>query len=120
MTLLSKCIHVIYGYELGRKDVSLQRFKYVAYYIDGGKERKKIQLVTSQVQLCDFMKDFIKRHEKMFIMSKWLDGRTSVLEYENIHLPLVLSYQWLIFMRTTPFNRKMRFKSNIITQSGST
>jgi hypothetical protein len=49
MTLLRKCIHVSDEYELGRKEVSLQRFKYVTYDIDGGQERKKIQLVTSQV-----------------------------------------------------------------------
>jgi hypothetical protein len=60
MELLSKCIHVNDEYELGRKEVSLQIFKYVTYDIDGGKERKKIQLVTSQVRVCDFMKDFIK------------------------------------------------------------
>jgi hypothetical protein len=49
MELLSKCIHVSDEYELGRKEVSLQIFKYVTYDIDGGKERKNIQLVTSQV-----------------------------------------------------------------------
>jgi hypothetical protein len=42
-------IHVSDEYELGRKEVALQRFKYVAYDIDGGYERKNIQLVTSQV-----------------------------------------------------------------------
>jgi hypothetical protein len=47
-------------YELGKKQVSLQIFKYVAYDIDGGQERKKIQLVTSQIRVCDFMKEFIK------------------------------------------------------------
>jgi DNA polymerase II large subunit len=49
MTLLRKCIHVSDEYELGRKEVTLQRFKYVTYDIDGGQERKNIQLVTSQV-----------------------------------------------------------------------
>jgi hypothetical protein len=43
MALLSKCIHVSDAYELGRKVVSLQILKYVAYDIDGGYERKKIQ-----------------------------------------------------------------------------
>jgi hypothetical protein len=61
MTLLSKCIHVSNEYELGRNKVSLQSFKYVTYDIDGGQERKKIQLVTSQVRFCDFMKDFIEK-----------------------------------------------------------
>ena len=36
-------------HELGRHEVNLQSFKYVMYDIDGGNERKKIQLVTSQV-----------------------------------------------------------------------
>jgi hypothetical protein len=49
MKLLRKCIHVSNEYELGRKEVALQIFKYVAYDIDGGQERKKIQLVNSQV-----------------------------------------------------------------------
>jgi hypothetical protein len=61
MTLLRKCIHVSDEYELGRKEVSLQSFKYVTYDIDGGQERKKIQLVTSQVRVCDFMKDFVEK-----------------------------------------------------------
>jgi hypothetical protein len=61
MTLLSKCIHVSDEYELGRKEVSLQIFKYVTYDIDGGQERKNIQLVTSQLRVCDFMKDFVKK-----------------------------------------------------------
>ena len=61
MALLIKCIHVSDEYELGRKEASLQTFKYVAYDIDGGRERKKIQLVTSQVWVCDFMKDFIEK-----------------------------------------------------------
>jgi hypothetical protein len=60
MKLLRKCIHVSDEYELGRKEVTLQRFKYVACDIDGGEERKNIQLVTSQVRVCDFMEDFIK------------------------------------------------------------
>jgi hypothetical protein len=47
MTLLRKCIHVSDKYEFGRKEVSLQSFKYVTYDIDGGRESKKIQLVTS-------------------------------------------------------------------------
>jgi hypothetical protein len=47
MELLNKGIHLSDEYELGRKDVSLQIFKYVAYDIDGGQERKNIQLVTS-------------------------------------------------------------------------
>jgi hypothetical protein len=49
MKLFIKFIHVGDGYELGRKEVTLHRFKYVTYDIDGGQERKKIQLVTSQV-----------------------------------------------------------------------
>jgi hypothetical protein len=49
MELLRKSIHLSDEYELGRKEVSLKRFKYAAYDIDGGKKRKKIQLVTSQV-----------------------------------------------------------------------
>jgi hypothetical protein len=40
MTLLRKCIHVRNEYELGRKEISLQRLKYVAYDIDGGQENK--------------------------------------------------------------------------------
>jgi dTDP-D-glucose 4,6-dehydratase len=64
MTLLRKCIHVSNEYELGRKDVSLQSFKYVTYDIGGGQERKHIQLVTSQVQVCDFMKDFIEKTQQ--------------------------------------------------------
>jgi hypothetical protein len=35
MTLLSKCIHVRNEYELGRKEVFMQKFKYVTYDIDG-------------------------------------------------------------------------------------
>jgi hypothetical protein len=50
-------------YELGRKEVTLQRFKYVTYDNDGGQERKKIQLVTSQVRVCDFIKDFVEKTE---------------------------------------------------------
>jgi len=42
MALLRKCIHVSEEYELGRKEVDLQRFKYVTYDIEGGHERKKI------------------------------------------------------------------------------
>ena len=61
MTLLSKFIHVSDEYELGRKEVSLQSFKYVTYDIDGGTKRKNIQLVTSQVQVCDFMNDFVEK-----------------------------------------------------------
>jgi hypothetical protein len=61
MELLRKCIHVSDEYELGRKEVDLQSFKYVMYSIDGGKEREKIQLVTSQVQVCDFIKDFFEK-----------------------------------------------------------
>jgi hypothetical protein len=79
MTLLSKCIHVSDEHELGRKEVSLQSFKYVTYDIDGGQERKKIQLVTSQVRVCDFMKDFIVRQEIMFKMFMWLNGKTIIL-----------------------------------------
>ena len=41
MTLRNKCIHVSNEYELGRKEVSLQRFKYVRYDIYGGQEGKK-------------------------------------------------------------------------------
>jgi hypothetical protein len=33
---ITKCIHVSDEYELGRKEVPLQSFKYVAYDIDGG------------------------------------------------------------------------------------
>jgi hypothetical protein len=36
MKLLGKCIHVSDEYELGRKEVALQIFKYVTYDIDGG------------------------------------------------------------------------------------
>jgi hypothetical protein len=78
-----------------------------------------MQLVTSQLQVCEFMKELSKIYEIMFIISMWLDGRTSILEYEEIHFMLVLSYQWLILLRTTPFNRKIRFKINIITQRRS-
>jgi hypothetical protein len=60
MELLSKCIHVSNEYELGRKEVDLQSFKYVAYDIDEGWERKNIQLLTSEVRVCDFIKDFFK------------------------------------------------------------
>jgi hypothetical protein len=60
MALLGKCIHARDKYELGRKEVSLQIFKYVSYDIDGGRERKNIQLVTSQVRVCDFIKEFIQ------------------------------------------------------------
>jgi hypothetical protein len=49
MELPRKCIHVSHEYELRRKEVALKRFKYVAYDIDGGKERKKIQLMTSHI-----------------------------------------------------------------------
>ena len=44
-----KCIHVIDEHELGRHEVNLQSFKDVTYDIGRGNERKKIQLVTSQV-----------------------------------------------------------------------
>jgi hypothetical protein len=47
MELLRKCIHVSDEYELGREEVSLKIFNYVAYDIDRGNERKMIQLVTS-------------------------------------------------------------------------
>ena len=60
MKLLRKCIHVSDEHELGRKLVSLKNLKYVAYDIDGGQERKNIQLVTSQVWLCDFIKGFVE------------------------------------------------------------
>jgi hypothetical protein len=58
-----------------------------------------------------------KIHDNIFIMSMWLDGRTNILEYAKIHFSLVLSYQWFILLRITPFNRKMRFKDNIMTQT---
>ena len=49
MAFLDKCIHVTDEHELGRNEVNLQSFKYVTYDISGGNERRKIQLVTSQV-----------------------------------------------------------------------
>ena len=49
MAFLDKCIHVTDENELGRHEVNLQSFKYVTYDIGGGNERKKIQLVNSQV-----------------------------------------------------------------------
>ena len=49
MEFLDKCMHVTDEHELGRHEVNLESFKYVMYDIDGGNERKKIQLVTSQV-----------------------------------------------------------------------
>jgi hypothetical protein len=52
----------------------------------------------------------------MFNMFMWLNDMMIILEYEEIHFPLVLSYQWLILLRNTPFDQKMRFKGNIITQ----
>jgi hypothetical protein len=58
MILLSKCIHVSNEYEFGRKDVILESFQYVTYE---GRERKNIQLVTSKVRFCDFMKDFTEK-----------------------------------------------------------
>ena len=61
MVLLRKCIHVSNEYELGRKEVSLQSFKYLTYDIDGGRDRNNIQLVTSKVRVCDFMKDFVEK-----------------------------------------------------------
>jgi hypothetical protein len=57
-----------------------------------------------------------KQHANMFNMSTWLDGRTINLEYVEIHFSLVLSYEGLIFLRTTPFNHNMRLKKNIISQ----
>jgi hypothetical protein len=60
MKLLRKYIHVSNEYELVKKEVSLQIFKYVAYDIDVEQERKTIQLVTSQVRVCDFMNEFVK------------------------------------------------------------
>jgi hypothetical protein len=41
MSLIRKYIHVRDEYELRRKEVSLQRFKYVSYDIDGGQEKKR-------------------------------------------------------------------------------
>ena len=49
MAFLDKCIHVTDEHELGRHEVNLHSFKYVTYDIGRGNERKKIQLVTSQV-----------------------------------------------------------------------
>ena len=49
MAFLDKCTHVTDEHELGRHEVNLQSFKYVTYDIGEGNERKKIQLVTSQV-----------------------------------------------------------------------
>ena len=49
MSFLDKCIHATDEHELGRHEVNLQSFKYVTYDIDGGNERKKIQLVTSHI-----------------------------------------------------------------------
>jgi hypothetical protein len=115
ITLLYKCIHVSDEYELGRKEVSLKNFKYVTYDIDGGKERKAIQLVTSQVRVCDFMKEFIEN--KGHYVARWKDEHFRICK-DTFHVATMLS--WLIFLRTTPFNCKMRFKSNIITQSRST
>ena len=46
---LDKFMHVTDEHELGRHEVNLQSFKYVMYDISGGNERKKLQLVTSQV-----------------------------------------------------------------------
>jgi hypothetical protein len=54
----------------------LQRFKYVAYDIDGGYERKNIQLVTSQVWVCDFKKDFVEntlQYVQHVHVARWKD-----------------------------------------------
>ena len=76
ITLLSKCIYVSDEYELGRKEVSLQRFKYVTYDIDGGHERRKTQLVTSKVLVCEFIKDFFEK-TKQYVhhvhVARWQD-----------------------------------------------
>jgi hypothetical protein len=76
MKLLSKFIHVNNVCELERKEVSLQIFKYVTYDIDGVKERKKIKLVSSQVCVCEFMKDFLKNtrnYVQHVHVSQWKD-----------------------------------------------
>ena len=49
MTLLSQCIHESGDNEFGNMVTYMKSFKYIIYEIVPGKERKKIQLVTSQV-----------------------------------------------------------------------
>jgi hypothetical protein len=61
MKLMRKLIHVSDEYKLERKEVVLLSFKYVTCDIDGGKERKRIQLVTYKVRVCDFMNEFFEK-----------------------------------------------------------
>src|SRR5713226_4482194 len=49
MELLSQCMHEIGDNEFGNMVTDMKSFKYISYEIVPGKERKKIQLVTSQV-----------------------------------------------------------------------
>jgi len=44
-------IHESDDHEFGRMVVDMKSFKYVAYEVDGGKERKEIELVMSQVSV---------------------------------------------------------------------
>jgi hypothetical protein len=93
MPLLRKCIHVSDEYEFGRKEVSLQRFKYVTYDIDGGQEGKKIQSVTSQVRFCDFMKDFVEktRHYVQHVhVAQWKDDHFRICR-DTFPIGIVLS-----------------------------
>ena len=88
------------GYnEFGNMVIDMKSFKYISHEIVLGKESKKIQLVTSQlqVQVSVFIKEFIERHVNMFIMSTWHDGRMRSLEYAEIHFLMVLYFQLLIW-----------------------
>ena len=76
MKLLIKCIHVRDEYELGRKEVSFESLKYATYDIDGGKERKKIQLVTSEVRVSHFIKELFKnkwKYVQHVHVARWQD-----------------------------------------------
>ena len=49
MALLRQCMHESGDSEFGNMVTDMKCFKYISYEIVPGKERKKIQLVTSQV-----------------------------------------------------------------------
>jgi hypothetical protein len=49
MELPSKCMHVSNVYELGKREVDMQIFKFVTYDIEEGNERTNIHLVMFQV-----------------------------------------------------------------------
>jgi len=98
MELLRKCIHESDEYEVGRKEVSLKIFKYVIYDIDKGQERKNIELVTSKVWVCDFIKDFIENTWQYFyhVDVAWWEDKHFRICKDTFLVGIVLSVVYFV------------------------